>query len=38
MREGRGPERPGSDYPPEWDDEPDEDEREAYNDEFWDLF
>lgn len=24
-REGRGPERPGPDYPPEWDDEPDDD-------------
>jgi hypothetical protein len=35
-REGRGPERPGPDYPPEWDtepdwlDEPDDDDDEAH--------
>lgn len=27
-REGPGPERPGPDYPPEWDDEPAEDDGE----------
>jgi hypothetical protein len=27
-REGPGPERPGPDYPPEWDAEPDEDDPE----------
>lgn len=26
MREGSGPERPGPDYPPEWDQEPDDQE------------